>query len=66
MTDAAAQTFLTEHDLHYLDLFALVTAYAARFDCGIKGESDRVTVWIRTPAGAARRARARAAKKVKP
>lgn len=66
MTDAEAQAFLTVHDLQYLDLFALVTAYAARFGGAIKGESDRVTVWIRTPVGAARRAKARAAKKAKP
>lgn len=66
MTPAAAQAFLVEHDLQYLDLFELVTAYAARFpSTGIKGESDRITVHIRTAEGAARRARARAAKKVK-
>ncbi len=66
MSAAEAQAFLVTHDLQYLDLFALVVAYAGRFpDAGIKGESDRVTVWIRTQAGAARRAKARAARKAK-
>ena len=51
VTREQALQLIYDYELDFLDLCRLVTAYAERIDGGLKIESPRVNVHIKTPEG---------------
>lgn len=47
LTREQALAFIREHELHYMDVFAIVAAYAETVEGSIKGESPRVLIHIK-------------------